>query len=272
MQPLQRRHNKVRERRLQVSTQVSSWLNFTPLSLNPQLWLDAADATTITESGGAITQWNDKSGNNYHVGQATGVNQPTLVAVGQNGLNVIDFDGSNDNLRRATATDLLRNVVGATVYVLRLHDASPTSERVMLFIATGTGTARVSITSGIVSGKATVGGRTLDADSFALVDSTNNVSTSAYQIQTGVYDYANTDVSIFLDASFEGLNASYQTATTTSNTQSAGTFNMGVGALPGFALPFDGKIGEILVYHSAHTAGQRQAVWGYLAKKWGLTI
>jgi hypothetical protein len=237
--------------------------------LNPQLWLDASDTSTITESGGFVSQWNDKSGNGYNVSQGTGANQPNLISAGQNGLDVINFDGTTDRLARTTATNLLRNVVGGTVYVLRLHDASPTTERLMLFIQSGGALARVSITSGIVSGKATVGGRTLDADSFARVDSANNVSTSAYQIQTGVYDYANTDISIFLDASFEGLNASYQTATTTSNTQS---LNLGIGATLGGLLFFDGKIAEILVYHNAHTAGQRQAVWGYLAKKWGLTI
>ncbi len=252
-----------------VSTQVSSWLNFTPLSLNPQLWLDASDSTTITLSGSSVTQWNDKSGNGYNVGQGTGANQPALISAGQNGLDVIDFDGSTDRLVRTTATNLLRNVVSATIYVLRLHDASPTTERLSVFIQSGGALARASITSGIVSGKATVGGRTLDADSFARVDSTNNVSTSAYQIQTGVYDYANTDISIFLDASSEGLNSSFQTATTTSNTQS---LNLSVGSSPGGFLFFDGKIAEILVYHDAHTAGQRQAVWRYLASKWGLTI
>jgi len=42
-----------------------------PSMIQTALWLDAADASTITESGGAVSQWDDKSGNNHHVIQAT---------------------------------------------------------------------------------------------------------------------------------------------------------------------------------------------------------
>jgi hypothetical protein len=71
---------------------------FTPLDLNPALWLDAADTATITESGGFVSQWNDKSGNNRNFTQAVGASQPATGTRTQNGLNVLDFDGSNDFL------------------------------------------------------------------------------------------------------------------------------------------------------------------------------
>ena len=39
---------------------------FTPTSIpNCQLWMDAADITTMTIASGSISQWNDKSGNGY---------------------------------------------------------------------------------------------------------------------------------------------------------------------------------------------------------------
>lgn len=71
---------------------------FNPLSLSPALWLDASDTSTITESGGAVSQWDDKSGNDYHATQSTGANQPTTGTRTQNGLNALDFDGAGDNL------------------------------------------------------------------------------------------------------------------------------------------------------------------------------
>jgi hypothetical protein len=64
---------------------------WTPLELSPALWLDAADTTTITESSGSVSQWNDKSGNGRNLTQATGANQPTTGTRTQNGLNVLDF-------------------------------------------------------------------------------------------------------------------------------------------------------------------------------------
>lgn len=63
-------------------------------------WYDAADPATIIESGGEVSQWNDKSGNDRHVAQGTGANQPTTGVRTLNGLNVLDFDGT-DFLSRA---------------------------------------------------------------------------------------------------------------------------------------------------------------------------
>lgn len=49
-----------------------------------KLWLDADDADTITQSGGLVSQWNDKSGNNKHAVQNTGAQQPTYSLTGLN--------------------------------------------------------------------------------------------------------------------------------------------------------------------------------------------
>lgn len=65
---------------------------------NLTLWLDAADASTITNVAGAVSQWNDKSGNGNNVTQAVGAQQPITGTRTVNGLNGIDFDGSDDNL------------------------------------------------------------------------------------------------------------------------------------------------------------------------------
>lgn len=61
-----------------------------PYTTGLTLWLDAGDAATITESSGNISQWNDKSGNNYHARQNTGANQANIVDY------EVDFNGSSD--------------------------------------------------------------------------------------------------------------------------------------------------------------------------------
>ena len=81
-------------RNQKVSTQVSSWLNFNPLSLSPLAWYDASDITTITESGGAVSQWDDKSGNNRNLTQGTSALQPVTNSATRNNKNVLVF---NDN-------------------------------------------------------------------------------------------------------------------------------------------------------------------------------
>lgn len=67
---------------------------WTPAQITTELWYDAADATTITESGGAVSQWDDKSGNGRHATQGTGSFQPVTGATTLGGLNVIDADGA----------------------------------------------------------------------------------------------------------------------------------------------------------------------------------
>ena len=75
-----------------------------------KLWLDASDSSTITHSSNAVSQWNDKSGNNNHATQATSSNKPSTNTSSQNGLNVLDFSDdfmvSAVNIDRSTLPDL----------------------------------------------------------------------------------------------------------------------------------------------------------------------
>jgi hypothetical protein len=55
-----------------------------------QLWLDAADSRSITITSGKVTQWRDKSGNEYHV---SGTNNGTIDTY--NSLNVVQMNNSS---------------------------------------------------------------------------------------------------------------------------------------------------------------------------------
>lgn len=69
---------------------------FTPLDLNPVLWLDANDLSTITKDGAnRVSQWDDKSGNGYHAVQGTELNQPIYTSSKIGIRPALDFDGPN---------------------------------------------------------------------------------------------------------------------------------------------------------------------------------
>lgn len=53
---------------------------WTPADTSTQLWLDAADASTLTQNGGAVLRWVDKSGNGHHATQTDTARQPTFTA------------------------------------------------------------------------------------------------------------------------------------------------------------------------------------------------
>jgi len=52
-------------------------------------WFDGQDLSTITEVGGYVSQWDDKSGNDYHLTQALGSRQPFMGLL--NGRNALAF-------------------------------------------------------------------------------------------------------------------------------------------------------------------------------------
>ena len=87
-----------------VSAAPSGW---TPAALGSALalWLDAEDAASITLNGSTVAQWNDKSGNNRHVSQATTANQPTYNLTGFNSKPALDW-GTAFNVRSLFRTGM----------------------------------------------------------------------------------------------------------------------------------------------------------------------
>jgi len=104
----------------------------TRISGGAALWLDASDTSTITESSGSVSQWNDKSGNSYNFPQGTGSAQPTTNATTQNGKNVLDFDGS-DSLVGPSGLYSIPSGDNTMFVVSKRNVEDATSQRMMTF-------------------------------------------------------------------------------------------------------------------------------------------
>jgi hypothetical protein len=72
---------------------------FSPLDYSPTWWADASDASTIVLDGVGVSQMNDKSGNGNYFVRGSDVDDPTYLEGEQKGLNVINFNGSDQFLR-----------------------------------------------------------------------------------------------------------------------------------------------------------------------------
>ncbi|NRA81642.1 MAG: immunoglobulin domain-containing protein [Pseudoalteromonas sp.] len=68
---------------------------WTPAELTTELWLDADDASTITENAGLVEEWRDKSGNGYDYA-ASGAERPSQAVT--NGTNGLVFNGSTNKM------------------------------------------------------------------------------------------------------------------------------------------------------------------------------
>jgi hypothetical protein len=72
------------------------------------IWLKADAGSSTTTSGNAVSQWNDQSGNNNNVSQATATRQPlyrSSVAGAFNGMPAMELDNDPADYDYLTCPD-----------------------------------------------------------------------------------------------------------------------------------------------------------------------
>lgn len=213
--------------------------SFDPLSLSPRHWIDASDTSSITSSGGAVSQWNDKSGNGKHLTQGTGSLQPTTGANTINGLNVITYDAT----RYVGATSVTMGTTLSIFLVVKVDSGNGSNAQFInyygsnpcLYLSSGNWAA-YGQSSGITSGTTadTTVAHVLSAE-FNGASSTLRLDGS--QIATGTLDNMGGSGVGTLDV----------------------TGHSGQGAIC--------KIGELLIYPLLSSTN-RNAVEAYLRSKW----
>ena len=224
--------------------------DFNPSQTSSRAWYDAQDQTTITESLGAVSQWDDKSGNIENVSQASGASQPTTLLNNANGLNVITFSGAQ-SLSALNAIEWTENFHAFMVY-----------KRDILSNTTVMGSFNA-----------------VDGDwRMAPGNSANNRSQVRQGGATRTQSISGTDITNFYIHELEysndtlysvengvrsnGLSVVYPGLTT------AELFT--IGARSNIANFFDGDVAEIVIYQSLLSQDAIDRVQGYLAWKWGL--
>ena len=233
------------------------------------LWLDASVEASLTLNGNGVAEWRDLSGNGRHFAQATAANQPDGVSRTQNGLRVLDFDGTRVLSGNAAAANLTRNVAGLTVFAVTKTDTvigegarvfhfqvgvPLIGTRVSLFLADTTYTLRVR--------------RLDDALGFADVNYDAGAAATDANVFTGVIDYANTDGLLYSGGVLRSSNTDLLDAGRSADTASVFT-TLGARG-DGLAEPLDGFIGEIIVYRRALANAERERLEAWLLAKWGL--
>ena len=237
-------------------------------------WYDASDTATITVSGSAVTQWNDKSVNAYNLTQGTAGNRPLSGTRTLNSLNVIDFDGTNDCLVNTTTSNwaFLNNSTGSSIFVVLYSDATSTTG---FLASTSTGSSaaigidfirngsddkvRVFVRNN-TSGDGAVG----STDQGTLTD-----DTAVYYTMLLTPNNATT-----ADRAISRVNGGSEIKNNTLTlTPDNGNPTQGLvlgDATNGAGLGFNGTIGELLFYPSVLNATDRALNESYLKNKWGL--
>ena len=228
------------------------------------LHFDASDATTITASGGYVSQWNDKSGNALNVTNAGGAagGCPQTGINTRNSLNVLTY---TQNVTNAAAGGLTNNSgtfaanPNLDVWLVRKQSAG-------------------SITSGCAfgigndqAGTDKVTYQFYDNSDNKLLSGANGGNIRSTATQNGTWNITRFTKS-GASAEFFVNNTSQGTASFNYNLANS---RFQVGALPqagatnnGVYL-MNGDLAELLVYTSALSAGDATSTYNYLKSKWG---
>lgn len=269
---------------------VSTETPFSPTDIAAlKTWWDASDTATITDAGsGAVSQWNDKTGNARNLTQPTSARRPVTGVTTLNGLNVLNFAG-DDVIGDLGATSFWRflhdggtgNAIAEVWAVIKPGNTANPNVQMRLW-ATWNGTsgnlgALVNYADRSGSGEndrlsafVTIGTGT---NTCIGVSSPNDlIPANAFHLIEWITDASNATASqrntFVVD---QGTPSKTNTAT---NSPAAGDPVQGlmIGGLS-ISASTDGLIGsvaEILTFDGALTTDERTALRAYLTTKWGL--
>jgi len=230
--------------------------SFSPTELtNLALWLDAADASSITLDGSNnVEQWNDKSGNARHATQATVLNRPGYAADAVNGLSSLAY--TDGKFLVTPAFDVASNP-GWTI--LTAHRITGTAATRRLYSWNN----HIRIL-GLVSSDRIV------VDFSPTVDGSGRFLTASADMASTAWRYTAQYLSTSERAYVFGRPGTElaETSGTSLPSYSATSSTFSVGRDVPNNSSFNGSYGEVIVYNRPLTSGERAQALAYLAAKW----
>ena len=228
-----------------IGSSKSVW-GFDPRSVpGCQLWLDGADATTVTGTT-TVTQWRDKSGNARHLGVGSGTTSY-----------------SSNAIQLASSYMFVTSPVDLSKVTVFIVAKTPGGYNHTVFIGRPNTAADYDSLDGFgffMDGQTAIRfyGQSANISTFS-------VNTSTPQLFS--FQSSGTSISGWLNGTSQsgGTLSSSRTSTAQGFAIGASWYGTFYGNIVANALLY-----EILVYNSALTTSQRQQVEGYLAHKWGL--
>jgi len=238
---------------------------FSPTSMSScALWFDAADSTTITKNGSAVSQWLDKSPNGYSVIQPISSNQPNYVANSLNGKGGIQLSSSSWLYQICSNMPNFTSSAATSVFIVARNDTSAASSGWEVintiffnnsFTAYGTTRYHFSFANGFTNGVQ------LYANGGAVGQSTATIGYGA----NGLLGFTTSSSSTII--SVNGTSSSYGGVTLPNANNSSTVFIFGDGR--GLYVK-DMIIYEMVGFNTQLSTSDQQKVEGYLMWKWGL--
>lgn len=234
---------------------------WTPAEISTDLWLDAADESTIANDINGVSVWRDKSGNSRNATQSTDVRKPATGLNVLNSLNTISFTGTALNNGTSDYFTIVYSKIysSQSVFCVFRPTNTFTFDRVY--------TQRTQDAGGVDNG---------GTNYYLPVLRNNANSTFGSYISAGlVSGYTTANGEPILVASIHSSNSLENFANGVSAGFVAHNFPLNhidtwIGINPQLNSGFGGDIAEIIVADYVPSQEDRQKIEGYLAHKWGL--
>ena len=224
---------------------------FTTLGL--RLHLDGSlPATVIRDGSNFVSQWNDKSGAQRNMVQATQANKPLFLATGLGGLGALQFDGIDDFM---TFSDQTLAYIASRSFTVFYVASKPANANTWIFGGTATGT-RTNFYAGNLTANTHRTGFYND-DQGSIVTAAAAGTTEIYTI---VYDSSNNQRTIRRNR-VEVSRAVTSGSVSSMTGQSIGRYISSYGNF---------KIGEFLIYDRALQFAEQETVEKDLISKWSI--
>jgi hypothetical protein len=218
---------------------------WTPANTTTAIWLDADDASTLTNTSGLCEEWRDKSGNGRNFGETNASLRPPITAAAVNGRTALVWPNGTNNKRLSGSTSF---AVSDWFMVMRYQDGTPT-------------TWRTDYPAMIVN---TGGNRRLLGD---LIGTTGSFTEVFIRLRKN----GNAEIADFRFGGADSLlpiplGLTYVTRVTSENTQWAFGNDWNAGTRG-----WNGPVCELIGLAANPTTAVRELFEGYLAHKWGFS-
>lgn len=255
-----------------------------PSMISTALWLDAADANTVTQSSGVITSWSDKSGNNR---TASAAGNPTYSATGMSTSKpAVQLDGTDD--RFVSSITGINSFNALDVFIV-VQSTAAAAENVNSAIFWGYG--NIGSANGIYSANSALAllssTGVLNNETIALA--LENINFLSGRIGSTTYSRS-ANTAQLLQSTFSTTGIILRSNSTTVTLDLNNSITTSSNAAPsniGYTIDSDLhigafravggitnspaiKFGEFIVLSTTASTETRQRIEGYLAHKWGL--
>lgn len=256
-------------------------LPWTPaaLAVPPRIWLDGQ--SPVTEVDGAVSSWNDQSGNGYHFIQTDAAARPVAVNTLPNGTRAVSFDGVDDRLVHAgDGSNVFQDAVSGwalTIYKKR-SSATPAGSACVFYSNASASASHTNRFNVIASRAATPGygafaSRRQTTDATAIVGRSES-DVGKWVMRLDIADWSNGDVFLWANGKLDAYDLTTMTSGNTSGGAGPGLILGAGGTVAGVSADSNSDVDiACLIVGAGSLPSEDEAakLFGWAAHRFGLT-